>query len=71
METTSLLEQLLLRDERGAHFSRALGGEILAPGDHFHTEGVADLCHRTADVAETQDTERPPGNAAPPSGCGL
>src|SRR4029077_4005290 len=58
-----LLEQLVLRDECGAHFSRALGREILAPGDHLHTEGVADPSHRTADVAETQDTERPPGHA--------
>jgi hypothetical protein len=56
-----LLEQLVLGDECGAHLSRALGREILAPGDHLHTEGVADLCHRAADVAETQDTERPPG----------
>src|SRR6202030_610657 len=57
-----LLEQLVLRDECGAHFSRALGREILAPGDHLHTEGVANLCHCTADVAETEDTERPPGH---------
>src|SRR6202162_2870737 len=57
-----LSEQLVPRDECGAHFSRALGREILAPGDHLHTEGVADLCHRTADVAETQDTERPPSH---------
>ena len=57
-----LLEQLVPRDERGAHFSRALGRKILAPGDHLHAEGVADLCHRTADIAETQDAERPPGH---------
>jgi len=57
-----LSEQLILRDECGAHFSRTLGGEILAPCDHLHTEGVADICDRTADVAETQDTERPPGH---------
>src|ERR1700719_3829190 len=57
-----LLEQLVTRDECGAHFSCALGREILAPGYHLHTEGVSDLCHRTADVAETQDTERPPGH---------
>src|SRR5439155_25133768 len=57
-----LLEQLVLRDECGAHFSRALGREILAPCDYLHTEGVADPRHRTADIAETQDTERPPGH---------
>jgi hypothetical protein len=57
-----LSEQLILRDECGAHFGRAPGREILAPGDHLHTEGVADLRHRTADVAETQDPERPPGH---------
>src|SRR4029077_1719069 len=57
-----LLEQLVLRDECGTHFSRALGREILAPGNHIHAECLADLCHRTADVAETQDTERPPSH---------
>src|SRR3977135_1338828 len=57
-----LLKQLVPRDECGTHFSRAPGCEILAPGDHLHTEGIADPCHRTADVAETQDTERPPGH---------
>src|SRR6267154_6363728 len=57
-----LSEQLVPRDECGAHFSRAPGREILAPGDHLHTEGLADLRHRTADVAETQDTERPSGH---------
>jgi hypothetical protein len=36
--------------------------KILAPGDHLHTEGIADLCHRTPDIAETQDTERPPSH---------
>src|ERR1700674_685557 len=56
-----LTEQLVPRNECGAHFSRAPGREILAPGDHLHTEGVADLCDRTADVAQTQDTERPSG----------
>src|SRR5271166_3099790 len=63
METTSaFLEQLVLRDERGADFSRALGREILAPGDHLHAEGGADPRYGAADVAETQDTERPPGH---------
>ena len=57
-----LSEQLILRDECGAHFSRALGREILAPGDHIHTEGLADLRHRAADVAEAEDPERPPGH---------
>jgi hypothetical protein len=57
-----LLEQLVLRDECGAHFSRALGREILAPGDHLHTVRVADLRHRTADVAEAQDSKRLPGH---------
>src|ERR1700722_11467618 len=36
------LEQLVLRDECGADFGRALGREILAPGDHLHAEGIAD-----------------------------
>src|ERR1700733_9280109 len=57
-----VLEHLMLRDERGADFSRPLGREILAPGDHLHIEGVADLRHRAADVAETYETERPPGH---------
>jgi hypothetical protein len=57
-----LVEQLVPRDECGAHFSRAPGREILAPSDHLHTEGVADLGHRTADIAETQDAERPPSH---------
>ena len=57
-----LLKQLVPRDKCGTDFSCAPGCEILAPGDHLHTEGLADLCHRTADVAETQDTERPPGH---------
>src|SRR5258707_8874374 len=57
-----LLKQFVLRDKYGTDFSRAPGCEILAPGDHLHAEGVADPCHRTADVAETQDTERPPGH---------
>src|ERR1700733_1938876 len=60
-EDIRLSEQLVLCDQRGAHFSRALGREILAPGDHFHSKGVADLRHRTADVAETKHTERPSG----------
>jgi hypothetical protein len=55
-------EQLVLRDERGADFSPPLGREILAPGDDLHPESVADLRHRTADVAETQEPERPPGH---------
>ena len=46
----------------GADFGRPLRRQILAPGDHLHTEGVTNLCHRTADVAETQDTERPPSH---------
>ena len=54
-----LPEQLVLRDQLGADFSRALGGEILAPGDHLHAEGVADPRYRAADVAETHNSERP------------
>src|SRR5271169_4921175 len=57
-----LLKQRVLCDERGAYFSRALGREILTPSDHLHSEGVADLRHRTADVAETEDAERLPGH---------
>jgi hypothetical protein len=55
-------EQFLLGDQLGAHFRCALGRQILTPGNHIHAECLADLCHRTADVTETQDTERPPGH---------
>src|SRR6266404_7301286 len=57
-----LSENFVSGDECRAHFSRAVDCRILTPGDHLHTEGVANLCHCTADVAETQHTERPPGN---------
>ena len=57
-----LSENFISRDDRRAHLSRAVNCKILTPGDHLHTEGVANLCHCTADVAETQHTERPPGN---------
>ena len=53
-----LLEQFVLRDEFGADFGRALAREILAPGDHLHTEGVADPCHGAADVAESALVQR-------------
>src|SRR4029453_3352568 len=36
-----LLEHLVPRDECGAHFSRASGCEILAPGNHLPPEGIA------------------------------
>ena len=36
-------EQLVLGHQGGADFGGARGGEILAPGDHLHLEGAADL----------------------------
>ena len=37
---------------------RALVGEVLAPGDHLHAEGGADLADLGAEIAEPEDAER-------------
>ena len=42
-----------------AHFSRAFGREILAPGERLHTKGVANPCHRTADVFQAGALQNP------------
>src|ERR1700687_4375841 len=64
-----LLEQLVPRDECGAHFSRALGREILAPGDHLHAEGVADLCPAPPTLPRPRTPSVCPAMSSPTDCC--
>src|SRR5580704_7180195 len=58
-EDIRLPKKLILRDQHGSCRSRALGGEVLAPGDDGHAEGLADLSNRTSDVTEPEQSECP------------
>jgi hypothetical protein len=68
-----LLEQLVFRHEYGAGCRRTLGGEVLAPCDYGHAEGLADLRHRASDITEAEQSQRPAteiiaNEALPPAG---
>ena len=50
-EDIRLPEQLILRNEFGARCRGAIGGEILAPRDDPHAEGLTDLSNRRSDIS--------------------
>src|SRR5581483_825460 len=45
-------------DPLGAPLPGALGREVLAPGNHLHADGGADLADLRAEIAEADDAER-------------
>src|SRR3546814_440526 len=51
-------ERRLLADGRAALGGRLLGGQVLAPGDRVHAEGLAIAGDQAAEAAEPDDAER-------------
>src|SRR6516164_6765508 len=54
-----LSEEFVLRYKQSSRCRRALGGEVLAPGDDGHAEGFADLRHCASNVAEAEQSQCP------------
>jgi hypothetical protein len=53
-----LAKQRRLVDESGVGGTGRLLGQVLAPGDHLHSEGKADARDFFSDVAQPDDRER-------------
>src|SRR3954469_16314218 len=58
-EDVGAREELVPGDQDGAGRGGALGGEVLAPGDELHAEGLADGRHAQPEASEAEDRERP------------
>ena len=49
--------RFVLLDPPHADLGRRLGGQVLAPGDHLHVEGLAIVSHALADAAEAEQAK--------------